>query len=287
MNWEETIKYIRTQHEFDDLVEKAYLDERLELNVDRYIKGEEWQETLAIVRKYFPLAKSILDVGSGNGISAIAFALSGYNVTVIEPDPSDTVGAGAIRILKKGYGLTNITILETFAENAVFGNSQFDVVYCRQSMHHAQNLESFVFNITSSLKSGGLFFTVRDHVIFDLEDKEKFLQSHPLQKFYGGENAFKPNEYREAIKSANLLLIRELKYYESIINYFPLTAKDLEQMKETRSRLIRNASQKIPFGSASILFPLFRILYNFMKGEVFNEKKVPGRMYSYIAMKAK
>ena len=285
MNWEETVKFIRTQPDFSNLVEKAYLDERLDLNVGRYLASEEWRETLAIVKKYAPVAQEILDVGSGNGISVIAFALIGYNVTAVEPDPSETIGTGAIGKLKMQYNLTNITIVETYAENADLANRMFDVAYCRQAMHHANNLTRFVKNISSYLKIGGLFLAVRDHIAFNATDKKWFLHSHPLQKYYNGENAFKPSEYRTALKNGNLFLVKELKYYDSIINYFPLSANDLKQMKENRDINTLNASQKVPLASLPIFYPFFQALYNFIHGKIYNEKNVPGRVYSYIAIK--
>jgi len=285
MTWEETIKYIRTQPEYAYLVEKAYLDEHLELNVKRYMNEEEWKETHAYVKKYAPAGKNILDVGSGNGISAIAFALSGYHVTVLEPDKSDTVGCGAIKKLKHHYQLTNIQIIEAFAENASLQDSTFDIVYCRQSMHHANNLKTFVKNITTSLKPGGIFFSVRDHVVYNKKDKEWFLQSHPLQKFYEGENAYSSKEYQNAIQKAGLSLIKELKHFESIINYFPLTHKEFLEKRSNWEGFIRNAAKKIPFASSKLLYPLFKGIYLLKNGNVYNEKLVPGRMYSYIALK--
>ena len=97
MTWEETIISIRENEEFKDLVEKAYFDEDLELNVKRFESSEEFNETLKIINKYAPRAKSILDIGCGNGISSINFALKNYHVAAVEPDSSNTVGAGAIK----------------------------------------------------------------------------------------------------------------------------------------------------------------------------------------------
>ncbi len=96
MTWEETIKYIRTLPGYSDLIETSYFEEDLKLNVERFRSSDEYKETLLLLQQYVPGAKTILDIGSGNGISAISFALDGYKVTALEPDPSDTVGAGAI-----------------------------------------------------------------------------------------------------------------------------------------------------------------------------------------------
>src|SRR5690349_2199329 len=136
MTWEETIKFIRTQSEFNDLVDKAYFEEDLLLNVERFIKSEEFMETLHLIKQYQPYAKRILDIGSGNGISAVAFALEGYDVVTIEPDVSDTVGVGAIIKLKEYYKLYNLQVYEAYAEELQLPNENFDIVYSRQCMHH-------------------------------------------------------------------------------------------------------------------------------------------------------
>ena len=75
MNWEQTIKYIRTIPDFKDLVEKAYLDEDIQLNVDRFSNSDEFKETLLILKKN-GLADNmnLLDLGAGNGIAAVSFA---------------------------------------------------------------------------------------------------------------------------------------------------------------------------------------------------------------------
>ena len=57
MNWEETIQFIRTQPEYNELVEKAYFDENLPVNVERFKKSEEYKETLSLILHYSPDAK--------------------------------------------------------------------------------------------------------------------------------------------------------------------------------------------------------------------------------------
>lgn len=289
MTWEETIQYIRTEPEYKYLVEKAYFEEDLSLNVERFIKSEEFLETLAILKKNLPGARSILDIGAGNGISAIAFALSGYQVSVVEPEKSETIGAGAIRKLKEHYQLPNVEIFEAFAEEIQFPNECFDIVYARQCMHHAYNLEKFVAEASRVLKKGGLFFTVRDHVVFDQKDKEWFLEMHPLQKFYGGENAFSAEEYRNAMKKAGLDILQEIKHFDSVINYFPSTKDEIENYQKNQINLREsNLIRKIGFlGKISFVKKLYHLYLDKKVGRILplNEKSVPGRMYSYLCTK--
>src|ERR1017187_11007735 len=108
MTWEETILKIRKNPEYHLLIRQSYLDEDIKLNVDRFKSSEEFYETINIVKKHAPVIKSIADIGAGNGISAVAFSLRGYDVEAIEPDASTTVGRGAINILKEEYRLSNL-----------------------------------------------------------------------------------------------------------------------------------------------------------------------------------
>jgi 2-polyprenyl-3-methyl-5-hydroxy-6-metoxy-1,4-benzoquinol methylase len=285
--WHETIEYIRTQPEYKELVEKAYFEENLSLNVERFRVSEEYQQTLALIKQYAPQAKTILDIGSGNGISAISFALDGYKVTASEPDPSNTVGAGAVRLLKESYKISDLEVYEEFAENIQFPNGLFDIVYVRQAMHHAYNLPQFIKNLSGLIKPGGILFTVRDHVIYDAADKNWFLENHPLHKFYGGENAFTEAEYRGAIEDAGLTILARFKHYDSVVNYFPLTKGEFQEAKLRREEEIMGGLiGKIGFFGR---WPFVQKLYKRRLGQdafnPFDETKVPGRMYSFIAVK--
>ncbi len=289
MNWHETILHIRTKPEYSFLVEKAYFEADLPLNVERFKNEEEFKETLKLLQKHAPNAKTILDIGAGNGISSVAFALAGYQVTVVEPDPSDTVGAEAIRILKKYYKLENLEIFEAFAEEIKFPDNNFDVVYARQCMHHAYDLDKFVAESSRVLKKDGVFMTIRDHVVFGEKDKQWFLEMHLLQKYYGGENAFSPDEYKNAMQKAGLELKEEIKHYENVVNFFPANAEDIKnhisnQYAQRKKFLV----QKVGF-LANI--PPFIQMYNLYldvkvgKIKPLDENNVAGRMYSYVCTK--
>lgn len=284
MTWEETIIYIRQQPEYKELVEKAYFHEDLHYNVNNFGKSVEFVETLKLIKTHQPNAKTILDIGCGNGISTINFALQGYHVTAVEPDLSATVGAGAIKILKKDYNLKNVIIHEDFAEHIKFPDDTFDVVYMRQAMHHANDLDRFLKESIRVLKPKGLLLTIRDHVIFNEDDKNWFLEKHPLHKFYGGENAYTSGEYKQAIALGGATILKELKYYDNEINYFPLSNTELIKIKQHR---IAKQQDKL-FKKIGVLakLPLVWSMYKLLfKYSALSEQLVPGRMYSYIAIK--
>jgi ubiquinone/menaquinone biosynthesis C-methylase UbiE len=217
----------------------------------------------------------------------VAFALEGYDVVTIEPDLSDTIGAGAIRKLKTHYNLTNLEVYESFAEELQLPNESFDIVYARQCMHHAYDLEKFVVEASRVTKKKGLFITIRDHVIFNKKDKEWFLENHPLQKFYGGENAFTPTEYKTAMLNAGLKIEKEIKYFDNMINYFPSSKTEISNMFQIKKdKAIVHLNNKIGvLSNLSFLQKMYFKKIGLNKESVYDENKVSGRMYSYLCVK--
>lgn len=288
MNWHETIEFIRTKPDYEWLVKNAYFDENLVTNVDNFIQSEEFEETLKIIRNLCPDKKpKILDVGSGNGISAIAFALNGMNVVAIEPDPSTTIGVGAIRYLIDHYHLKNIEVFQNTAEEVIFDNAIFDIVYVRQALHHAQDLNKFVHQTTKYLKNGGYYFSVRDHVIYNEKDKLLFLEAHPLHKYYGGENAFTLEEYSTAMTKANLKIITILHHFDSVINYAPLTKIEKELLQEKRTAEIKTGLKNKIGRMANLPFISYfaDVYFSYKYGNVYDETKISGRLCSIISRK--
>ena len=287
MTWEETIQYIRLKPEFKELVEHAYFEEDLKLNVERFQKSEEFIETLKIINEFAPNTKKILDIGSGNGVSTISLALKGYQLTSVEPDSSDTIGAGAINKLKSFYKLNNVDVFEAYAEDIKFNDNTFDLVYVRQAMHHANNLNKFIEECTRVLKKGGVLMTVRDHVIYNQKDKEWFLEMHPLHKFYGGENAYTSSEYKKAFTNAGLEILLELKHYDSVINYSPLSKKQYDDLFNSKEKQIKDHLRKKigVFSNLNLVVNMYKSKIGFSRDKVYDESTIPGRMYSYVTKK--
>ncbi len=287
MNWEETIVEIRKNPEFSNLVRDAYFDENLAANVERYRTSSEFIEIINLIKQYNPSTKTIIDIGSGNGIAAVSFALAGYDVLAIEPDPSNTIGAGAIRELKATYNLHNLEVKEVFAENLVKEHKEFDIVFVRQALHHAYNLDQFVKSAADLLKRGGVFMGIREHVIFNEADKQIFLLSHPLHKFYGGENAFTLLQYQTAFGLAGLLPVKSFAHFESVINYAPFTKEAVEALKNKEINFYKNhLKTKIPWmGVHTFVWPLYKWLKKIDERKMPDDRKIAGRLHSFIYKK--
>lgn len=281
MTWEEAVESIRNKPEFAWLIDAAYLRDDLVANVQAFVGSLEFQLTIQFIRWYCPGCKRVLDIGSGNGISCIAFALYGYEVVALEPDPSNLLGYQAIEKLKRHYQLSNLMVRGNTAEDTVLENqAPFDLVYARQSMHHAHNLSNFIANTARYLRSSGMFFTVRDHIIFDEADKQLFLKQHPLHHLYGGENAYTEIEYIEAFAGAGLRIKKVIKFFDSPINYFPMTQPIVDNL--IRVKLLGHFSSLRRLGKMADFF------FNGRQVEMAKaqlEKNFAGRMYSFIALK--
>jgi SAM-dependent methyltransferase len=287
MTWEETIQLIRKDPAYSNLVLESYLDENLRKNIERYSNSVEWKEILSIFKSFNLQKGSLLDIGSGNGITAINFALAGFDVSAVEPDSSITIGAGAIRLLKNEYALDNLKVFENFGEHLPFPNNSFDVVVMRQALHHAHNLADFVAEAARVLKEEGHLFCIREHVVFNKKDKKHFLDSHPLQKFYNGENAFTPAQYYRAFQDAGLKLVKTLNFFDSPINHFPIDISNKNLLLKRQAAILNETLRK-KFGWLASFRPVF-FLYTLTDkirfGSVFSEKRYPGRMYSFILKK--
>jgi len=267
--WEKAVLWLKEQPECLELVRSCYYDDPLSESASRFYNSTEWsavREELSFKPK-----GTALDLGAGRGISSYALARDGWKVTALEPDTSEIVGTGAIRALCAQAGL-KIEIVEAFAEKLPFADCAFDLVYVRQALHHAADLEKFCREVFRILKNDGIFIATREHVISCKKDLKAFLEGHPLHKYYGGENAYTLGEYKSAFSKSGLKVKKILNAYESDINLFPVEIKNLKNKIKT---IIKNAVKISP--------PDF--LVNFALYTMGRIDKRPGRLYTFILKK--
>jgi SAM-dependent methyltransferase len=279
-SWEQAVTWLRNQPAKRELVEACYFDDPLAAAADRFWQSVEWKSISALL----PESRGrVLDLGAGRGISSYALAKDGWTVTALEPDPSDLVGAGAIRALARESGLA-IEVVSEFSESLPFPDDTFDLVHCRQVLHHARDLPQTCREIFRVLKRGGVMVATREHVISRREDLQAFLDAHPLHHLYGGENAFLLGEYQDAITGAGLCLRQVLAPFDSPINYFPMTEAQWVAIctRPLAAVIGESATARIFSRGHALGGPLIGLLARLVNWRNHS----PGRLYSFVASKA-
>lgn len=275
--WEQSVEWLRNQPGQMELVRACYYDDPLLEAAMRFADSEEWHAVEAFMPSKTGRA---LDLGAGRGIASYALARSGWDVVAIEPDPSALVGAAAIHDLFDDAGLP-IEVVNEPAESLPFADNTFDLVYARQVLHHADDLNKLCREIGRVLKPGGRLIATRDHVISEDRDLSTFLKNHPLHKFYQGEHAYRLDEYVACIAAGGLRIARVLGPWDSVINYFPTPPEAWRsRCREPLNRLVggRVASWLTNERGVFGRWTLQRLAEH-----LSSESNVPGRLYSFVA----
>jgi SAM-dependent methyltransferase len=271
-SWEEAIEILRKDPQHRKLIFDAYLTSDLHGNCRRFAEGAEFAESLNLIKTYRLDARDVLDIPGGNGIATYAFARAGFNVVAVEPDPSTSVGRGAIATSLSAENL-EARIVDAFGENLPFDSGSFDVVYVRQGLHHARDLKTMLREYARVLRSGGLLLGCREHVVDNYgASLQNFLDSQVDHQLYGGENAFTLSDYRAAFTGAGLNIVQEIGPYDSPINLHPNTPETLaDKICESAPGKILGLVLPKPVVSRLGMWQLRR-------------SNRPGRLYSFVAL---
>lgn len=267
--WEKAVQSLIDDPSMADHVSACYYDAPLAGAAARYATSAEWQE----VRRFAGPARGVaVDVGAGNGISSYAMARDGWQTIAVEPDPSELVGAAAIRRLGRETGVA-IDVREGVGEGLPLGDGEASFVFARQVLHHARDLPAFCREIGRVLAPGGVFISARDHVISGAEQLQPFFDGHALHRYYGGENAFQLSEYRAAFRGAGLAIEKELKSVSTVINYDPRSPTSMREEIAKRCGPLHFVAK-----TALSMQPIFNLALNL--ASVIDRR--PGRLVSFV-----
>jgi SAM-dependent methyltransferase len=271
--WEEAIEILRKDPAHQTLMFNSYLTRDLEDNCHRFAASQEFAEVRRLMAQFAPKARRVMDMPGGNGIATYAFAHCGFEVTTVEPNPSQSVGRGAIaRVLASANLSANV--VDAWGEALPFGDAHFDAVYVRQGLHHANDLPRMVTEIARVLRPGGMLLACREHVVDDYGPSlQAFLDSQVDHQLYGGENAFLLADYEKAFHSAGLDLRVELGPFDSVINTYPNTPAVLRE-KVLDSRPGRALRRVLPDDTV-VALGKWRL----------ERSKMPGRLFSFVAVR--
>lgn len=270
---DEAVRQWREDPQMAALVRDAYLDRDVHAAAKRFFVSEEFAEVKHLLRNRWH-GGIVVDLGAGAGIASYAFAQSGaHHVYAVEPDPSDEVGRGAITRLSQGLP---IEIIDAYAEKIPLPDNSVDVVYTRQVLHHILDLPTAMNECARILKPGGLFIACREHVVDNEIQKQMFLDNHPMHQLAGNENAYSLPTYLYAITHAGLTSTKTLGPLDSVINAFPQVRSN-EELLTLKNDLLKTKFHFL--GTVIARMPIISTLvWNFAR-------PIPGRMYSFIALK--
>ncbi|HEY6006467.1 MAG TPA: class I SAM-dependent methyltransferase [Anaeromyxobacter sp.] len=273
MTTEEAVLALRDDPQFADLIRDAYLGPDARGNAERFLASAEFHGVLGLLDRRVRDA-TVLDVGAGTGIASFAFARTGAKVVALEPDPSGVVGQGAIHQVSDGLP---IAIVAGVGEALPFPDEAFDVVYARQVLHHARDLDALVRECARVAAAGGLVIATREHVAEDEAELAAFLAAHPVHRLAGGEHAYPLAAYVRAFRRAGLGGPRILGPYDSIVNAFPAFHDELALRRHPTSLLEGRFGR---LGRLSAAVPGIPALVRW-----WLTSRVPGRLYSFVGRK--
>lgn len=273
MSVEEAVQILRADPRSKQVIEDSYLSGDVHREAERFLASAEFGEVRELVG---PLeGRSILDLGAGTGIAAWAFSTSGAgHIYALEPDPSPVVGRGAISEIADE---ASIQILASTGEDIPLEDETIDVVFSRQVLHHVGDMKGVLTECARVLRNDGILIASREHVVDDERELAEFLAGHPIHALAGGEHARPLHEYTEAITSAGLKLRHVIGPWESVTNAYP-TVKSAEELSDYPRAVLKEKFG--PMGDVFARIPGVPKAARYMLA-----KRIPGRMYSFVAIK--
>lgn len=273
--WEEAVRWYRAQTGNEQAVRDNYFDVPVRQAAERYARSEEFAETIRLLGS--GAGREILDLGAGNGIASFALAQHGWLVTALEPDASDEVGAGAIRLLAEETRLP-IIVVQSGDTRLPFQDKQFDAVHVRQALHHVPDIEASIQDLSRVLRAGGLLLATREHVADDEGQLKEFRRTHELHHLYGGENAYPLARYLAAFAGAGLRVREVWGPFESVLNFYPGTEAE-------RQKTLRQIANRSYFRLGRLL--AWHATFRAAQLKRFTERdRTPGRIYSFLLEKS-
>ena len=149
--------------------------------------------------------RRVLDVATGAGHIALAFAGLGARVTAF--DLAEPMLHTARRFLAE-RGATDVRFVAGDVETLPFRAGSFDVVTCRSAAHHFANIGPAVRQIAATLRPGGSFL-VRDIVGHDDGDAAAFITEVERRRDPSHVRAYRAVEWKALLRGAGLTVMDE------------------------------------------------------------------------------
>jgi SAM-dependent methyltransferase len=153
----------------------------------------------------------VLDVGTGAGHTALAFAPHVTKVVALDLTPSmlDEVRRNAA-----ARGLSNVEVEQGEAESLPFADGSFDIVSCRLTTHHFPELPRAVGEMARVLRAGGRL-VVADTMVPEDDELDAAINEIETLRDPSHVRNWRPSEWRHMVAAAGLRVVEcDLGYYD-------------------------------------------------------------------------
>ena len=147
----------------------------------------------------------LLDVATGGGHTALAFAPLVQSVTAIDLTPQMLAAAAAHAA---ELGATNISFELADAERLPYADATFDIVTARIAPHHFADPQAFVRETARVLVPGG-HFLLDDNMAPDDEELDAFMNRFEKWRDPSHVRAYTPSQWRAWMEANGLLVIAD------------------------------------------------------------------------------
>ena len=144
---------------------------------------------------------AVLDVATGTGFTALAFAPLVQSVVGLDVSPGMLAQAEAYAAER---GITNAAFQEGAAEDLPFADASFDLVTCRIAPHHFLSVPKFLTETARVLKLGGSFVLADTTVPDDLPEAADWQNSVEAVRDPSHVRNYPPREWRQMAEAAGL-----------------------------------------------------------------------------------
>ena len=181
-----------------------------------------------------PAGARLLDVGTGTGHTALAFAAGGVEV----------VGLDMTRaMLEQARGLAQqrdatFNAVQSYAERLPFADGAFDAVACRYCAHHFQDNPQSIREMGRVLRPGGVLVFV-DHVAPEDDEADAFVNRLDWLRDPSHNREPRLSEYQRWFADAGLTIDRIEPFRETIVadQWFARARTSPEREAEARALL--------------------------------------------------
>ena len=177
-----------------------------------FAEGKDLEEMKQAVG--LPKVQTLLDIGSGAGHTAIAFAGIAEKCIGIDVTPEMVTVA---KQLAEKKGIKKVTFQEGDVESLPFADESFCVLTCRLAAHHFPHIEKAMQEISRVLKPGGVFLLV-DHYAPDDADLDHFVNEVDQTRDASHVREYTLNEWKESFQQ-NGLSYEEISKWDILLQY--------------------------------------------------------------------